>query len=162
MSGMDLGAELRLVIERTVRRYLGSMVSRLAYGVVLVALIPVVVILSIVVFGALAVVVFGLYALLGEPQLLAPIVGLGWFVGALLVIFLLLLRGHRWLTRLLALADAPAKAVNPYGDEPTIAAVERGPSPISSSASTFQERIAAADARHAQTPPEPPRQDRSG
>jgi hypothetical protein len=128
------------------------MAGRIAYGLLLVALIPVVTILGIAVFGVLAIAIFGLYALLGQPQLLAPMVGLGWFFGSLLVLFLVLLRGHRWLSRLLALANAPAIAIDPLGDEPMIAAMEPAPSPIVDGSLTYHERLAAADARHA--PPE--------
>jgi hypothetical protein len=148
MFRMALGTELRLIVERLVRRLAGRIVGQIAFGLLLVVLIPVVTILGIAVFAVLAVAVFGLYALLGEPESLAPIVGLGWFFGSLLVLFLVLLRGHRWLSRLLALADAPALAIDPYGDEPIIAAVEPMPSPIAHPSSTFEERVRTLDARH--------------
>jgi hypothetical protein len=125
----------------------------MAYGLVLLVLTPVVAILGLAIFAVLAIVVFGPYALLGEPKVLAPLIGLGWFFGSLAVLFLVLRRGHRWLTRLLALADAPTRAIDPIEDEPTMPS----PSPIASPSLTLQERLAAADARLAppQSQPEP-------
>jgi hypothetical protein len=120
----------------------------------LVALIPIIAILAFAIFAVLAIVVFGPYELLGEPKVLAPIAGVGWFIGSLVVLFLVLRRGHRWLTRLVALADVPVRAIDPYEDEPTIPA----PSPIVPPSMTFQERLAAADARLA--PPQTPREPR--
>jgi pheromone shutdown protein TraB len=149
---VELRSQISVVLERLVRRYLGNMVAQLALGVVLVALVPVVAVLGFAVFAVFAILLFGLYALLGQPDALAPFVGIGWFFGSLIAIFVILVRGHRWLSRVLALADAPARAIDPDVEEPIVAAVEY-PS------LTLQERLAAADAHlapdHSADPPRP-------
>jgi hypothetical protein len=140
--------------ERLARRYAARMVGRLTYGLLLLVLMPVVVVASILIFGVLGVVVFGLYALLGEPDTpLGSVFGLGWFGGSLLILFLLLRRGHRWLARLIAIADAPANLIDPYADQELVTAerpTEWGEAP---DPTTYRERLAAADARH-KPPPE--------
>jgi hypothetical protein len=158
LTGMDLASELRLVIERVVRRSLAGAVGQVAQGLLLIVLIPLLVILAVAIFGVLGIVFFGFYALLGSPQPLGAVVGLGWFFGSLLVLFILLVRGHRWLSRLQSIAAAPASAIDPYGVQPAIGAHPIASSPIANPSMTYQERVAAADARHAPsaTPGLPP------
>lgn len=138
--------------ERLARRYASLMVGRVMYGLLLLVLMPVVVAIATAIFVVLGVVVFGLYALLDEPgPPLGSGFGLGWFGGSLLMLFLVLRRGHRWLARLIAIADAPAALIDPYADQ-EIVTIERptewGETP---DPTTYRERLAAADARH--TPP---------
>lgn len=151
-AALDLRSELRLVIERLVRRVAGMAVGRIAFGLLLVALIPFVMVIAVAVFAVLGVAVFGLYGLLGEPEMLASVVGIVWFLGSLLLVFLILLRGHRWLRRLVALAEAPAALIDPYGDESIVKASRPTTWGEAPDPSTFRDRLAAADARHA--PPE--------
>ena len=147
---MDLGTELRLAIERVLRRYLAGMVGRVAFGVLGIILIPLVTVLALAVFALLAVVIFGGWALLGQPEQLAPVVGTSWIVGSLVIVALVLLRGHRWLARLLRIADAPARLIDPaLRTDPTTVAPDPIPSPIVRPSETFEKRLAAADARHA-------------
>jgi hypothetical protein len=148
-----------MVIERIARRYAARTVGQIAFGLLGLALIPIVTVLGIAAFAVLAIMIFGLYGLLGEPQALAPLVGPGWFFGSLGLVFLILLRAHRWLTRLLALADAPARLIDPDRGAPIVEASV--PSPIVEPKAPLRERLAAADARHAPehaaTPPGGPR-----
>jgi hypothetical protein len=128
-------------LERLVRGYAAHYVGRVAYGIVLLVLLPVVVAISIVIFVVLGVVMMAAYTLLGHPgPPLGSFLGLSYFVGSLVVLFLVLRRGHRWLTRLLALADIPAAMIDPVEDEMTVREVPE--------VSTFHDRLAAADARH--------------
>jgi hypothetical protein len=139
--------------ERLARRYAAQRVGRLAYGLVLLVLMLVVVVISIIIFVVLGVVVFGLYALLGEPgPPLGSVFGLGWFGGSLLILFLVLHRGHRWLARLMAIADAPAALIDPYADEELVTAERPTGWGEAADPRTFGERLAAADARHAPPP----------
>lgn len=90
---------------------------------------------------------------LGEPgPPLGSVIGIGWFGGSLLILFLVLRRGHRWLARLIAVADAPAARIDPYADQELVT-TERptrwGEAPYPT---TLGERLAAADARHAPPP----------
>jgi hypothetical protein len=129
----------RQMLERLVRGYAAAWVDRLSYGMLFLVLIPVVAVIAVVIFTALAIVLFGSYVLLGEPRLLGSVVGLTWFVGSLLILVLVLRRGHRWLTRLIAIADAPANLIDPYEDED----LESEPP----DATTSAERLSALDAR---------------
>lgn len=142
--------------ERVARRYAALMVGQLSYGLLLLVLMPVVVVASILIFVVLGVVVFGLYALLGEPgPPLGSVMGIGWFGGSLLILFLVLRRGHRWLARLIAIADAPAALIDPYSDQELVTAerpTDWGEAP---DPTTFDERLAAADARHAASREDP-------
>jgi hypothetical protein len=128
-------------LERLVRGYAAYYVGRVAYGIVLLVLLPVVVAISIVIFVVLGVVLMAAYTILGDPgPPLGSFLGLSYFVGSLVVLFLVLRRGHRWLTRLLALADIPAAMIDPVEDEMTVREVPE--------VSTFRDRLAASDARH--------------
>ena len=132
--------------ERIARGYAAGTVDRLARGLLLIALIPLVTILGIVVFGALAVPMLAVFTMLGEPGgLIGAIIGLSWFGASLVVIFLILRRGHRWLTRLLTIAEAPAAWLDPGPEEGPAWLVAREPEEDR----TYQERLVAADARHA-------------
>jgi hypothetical protein len=118
----------------------------------LLVLLPVVVAISIVIFAALAVIVFGAYAFLGSPEPpIGTVFSLGWFVGSLVVLFLVLRRGRRWLSMAIAIADAPAAMIDPPGEDDNV--VREAPDP-----EAFRARVAAADARHgtrSDTPGEP-------
>ena len=127
--------------ERLARAYAASAISRISYGVVLLLLLPVVLVLAIVIFVLLAVLMYGLYVVLDEPKALSPLVGIGTFTGGLLILFLILRRGHRWLTRLMALAAAPAALIDPYADEEQFVYV-------APDMDAYRARLMAADARH--------------
>ena len=136
------------VPERIARGYAAGAAGKVAYGLLLIALLPVATVLGVLVFGALAVVMYGVIEVVGEPgPPLGTILGVTWFGGSLLIIFLILRRGHRWLGRLAHIAEAPAAWLDPRPDpedaHPT--APDRGMD------RTFHERIAAADAQHAAT-----------
>jgi hypothetical protein len=139
-------------LERLLRSYAAYYVGRVAYGIVLLVLLPVVAAISIVIFAALAVIVFGAYALLGSPgPPIGTVFSLGWFVGSFVILFLVLRRGHRWLTLAIKIADAPAAMIAPpdEDDEDIREAPDLG---------AFRARVAAADARHtspSDTPDEP-------
>lgn len=140
------------IAERLARRYASKAAGQLTYGLLLLVLIPVVVAIAVPIFVVLGVVVFGSYALLGEPDPpLGSVFSLGWFFGSLLLLFLVLRLGHRWITRLIAMADAPAVLIDPYRDQELVEA--RRPTGWSEAPDQigFRERVAAADARH--TPP---------
>jgi len=116
-SGKGPNPRRASIPERLARRYVAASVGELAYGLILVVLVSVVMAIGILIFVALGAVVFGLYALLGEPRAFGLVVGLTWFGGSLLILFLVLLRGHRWLTRLMAIAEAPVALIDPYADQ---------------------------------------------
>ena len=145
--------------ERLIRRYVARTVSRLTYGLRVLALIPLVTTIGVLIFVAVGVVVFGLYTILGEPG--APLglaFSFGWFGGSLLILFLVLRRGHRWLARLIAIANAPAALIDPYADEQLVEARRPTAWGEAPDQPTYLERLAAADARHA--PPSEPRDKR--
>lgn len=81
--------------------------------------------------------------LLGEPEPIASVVAIAWFGGSLLTLFLILVRGHRWLKRLVAIADAPANMIDPVLTDDEL--VEPDPA---LQGLTLQERVAIADAKH--------------
>jgi hypothetical protein len=133
--------------ERLVRHYVAGMVGRLSSGLLLLILIPVVVAIAIVIFVVLGVVLFGLFRLLGEPGILASGVGIVWFVGSLLALFLVLRRGRRWLTRLIDVANAPASIIDPFADLGPAVGVPSTALRAAPDLTAFRERLAAADAR---------------
>jgi hypothetical protein len=149
---MGTGRRPPSLLEQLVRQYAADRVGRAAFGIMLLVLLPVLVVVSIVIFGVLAAVVFGAYTLLGSP---GPPVGtvfsLGWFVGGLVILFLVLRRGRRWLARLMAIADAPAALIDPPYEAEEV--ISEAPDP-----GAFHDRVAAADARlrsPSDTPDEP-------
>ena len=132
--------------ERIARGYAAGAAGKIGYGLLLIALIPVVTVLGILVFGVLAVVLYGVITMLGEPgPRLGPILGVTWFGGSLLVIFLILRRGHRWLARLAKIAEAPAAWLDPLPDRERARPTARDREMDYG----YHERLAAADARHA-------------
>ena len=89
------------------------------------------------------------YELLGHPgPPIGSFLGLSWFIGSLVVLFLVLRRGHRWLTLALKIADAPAASIAPPHEDDDV--IRQAPDP-----GAFRARVAAADARHV-TPTDPP------
>ena len=146
--------------ERLARRFVARTVGRLTYGLLLLALIPLVMAIGVLTFVTIGVVVFGLYAILGEPGgPLGVAFSFGWFGGSLLIVFLVLRRAHRWLARLIAIADAPAALIDPDADEELAEARRPIAYGEASHESSYLDRLAAADARHA--PPSEPRDKRS-
>jgi len=130
------------LLEGLVRRYAAYYVGRVAFGIVLLVLLPVVVLISVVIFAVLGVVLFGAYELLGHPgPPLGSFLGISYFVGSLVVLFLVLRRGHRWLTLAGRIADAPAAMIDPTYDD--VEVIRETPDP-----DAFRARVAAADARH--------------
>jgi hypothetical protein len=137
--------------ERLVRRYLAQAAWRLGYGVLLLVLMPIVVIIAVGIFAVLGVVIFGSYAFLGAPPApLGLVFSLGWFFGSLLVLLLVLRRGHRWLARLIAIADAPAAWIDPYRHREIIEAKRPTAWGEAADPTTFRDRVRAADARLSQ------------
>ncbi|MEA2578751.1 MAG: hypothetical protein QOD78_2339 [Chloroflexota bacterium] len=140
------------LLEQIVRSYAAFYVGRAANGILLLVLLPVVVAISVVIFAALAVIVFGAYALLGSPgPPIGTVFSLGWFVGSFVVLFLVLRRGHRWLTLAIRIADAPAAMIDPPDEDDGV--IREAPDP-----EAFRARVAAVDARHtspSDTPDEP-------
>lgn len=136
-------------VERLLREYAAYRVGRVAQGIVLLVLLPVVVAIAIVIFGVLGVVLVGVNELLGHPgPPIGSFLGLSWFIGSLVVLFLVLRRGHRWLTLALKIADAPAAMIAPPHEDDDV--IRQAPDP-----GAFRARVAAAAARHV-TPPDPP------
>ena len=134
--------------ERLVRRYAAQAAGRMAYGLLLLVLMPLVAVVAVVIFGIVGVVVFGSYAFIGQPPApLGLLFSFGWFFGSLLILFLVLRRGHRWITRLIAIADAPAALIDPYRDQELIETKRPGAWAETPDPSTFLDRVAAADAR---------------
>jgi len=115
------------LLEGLVRSYAAYYVGRVAFGVVL----------------------FGAYELLGHPgPPLGSFLGISYFVGSFVVLFLVLRRGHRWLTLAGRIADAPAAMIDPTYDD--VEVIRETPDP-----DAFRARVAAADARHG-TPSDTP------
>jgi hypothetical protein len=129
-------------LERLVRSYAGYYVGRVAFGILLLVLLPVVLVIAVVIFAVLGLVLMGAYELLGHPgPPLGSLLGISYFVGSLVVLFLVLRRGHRWLSMAITIADAPAAMIDPVEDEEVVREV---PDP-----GAFRTRVTAADARHA-------------
>jgi hypothetical protein len=130
-------------LERLVRSYAGYYVGRVAFGILLLVLLPVVLVIAVVIFVVLGLVLMGAYELLGHPgPPLGSLLGISYFVGSLVVLFLVLRRGHRWLTLAMKIADAPAAMIDPPHEDDHV--VREAPDP-----GAFRARVAAADARHA-------------
>jgi hypothetical protein len=128
-------------LERLLRAYAGYYIGRVAYGILLLVLLPVVLVIAVVIFAVLGLVLMGAYELLGHPgPPLGSLLGISYFVGSLVVLFLVLRRGHRWLSMAIAIADAPAAMIDPVEDEEV---VREAPDP-----GAFRARVTAADARH--------------
>lgn len=127
------------ILERQVRRYVADDVDRLTSGLLLLVLLPVAAVIGVLIFAALGIVLFGSFLLFGQPRALYPVVGIGWFIGSLVILFLVLRRAHRWLTRLIAIAETPARLIDLDDDEELVTA-ERP-------ATTSGKRLAAIDAR---------------
>jgi len=137
------------LVEGIVRSYAAYYVGRVALAIVMLVLLPVVLVIAVVIFAVLGVVLFGAYELLGHPgPPLASFLGISYFVGSLVVLFLVLRRGHRWLALASKIADAPAEMIDPTYDDTEV--IREAPDP-----GAFRARVAAADARHG-TPPDTP------
>ena len=127
------------ILEREARRYVADNVDLFTSGLLMLMLVPVAAVIAVLIFAALGIVLFGAFLLFGQPRALYPVVGVGWFIGSLLILVLVLRRGHRWLARLIAIAETPARLIDPDTDEELVTA-DRPPT-------TSVARLAAIDAR---------------
>jgi len=135
--------------EQLVRGYVASYVDRAAHGVMFLVLFPIVLVIAIVIFAVLGFLIIGTYVLIGEPgPPLGTAFSLGYFIASFVVLFLVLRRGHRWLTLAMNIADAPAAMIDPPYEVDKV--IGEAPDPAA-----FRARLAAADARHG-TPSDTP------
>ena len=145
--------------EAVARRFVAVVIQLLGPGIAGVVLLIVSLLVAALVFVPTVIVLIAIDSVLHPTESVAAALGIGWFVGSLVALFVVLVRLRRWLNFMAEAPDRVVEVLDPSLVSPATSDEERAQrtQDEAARAATFSTRLAAADARLAphETGPSP-------